>query len=559
MPSLLDNLDPTTQQALAPYIEVARTDRSLLTPESYGITPEQAYRTPVSAEGSVPRTTYKTILEGLNQPWLGRLYNASMEGTPAGRMLDKERQLAAEDEELAYNRDLNVIRRMNATVGLMNALKGLNEQSALSQEYADLSQIYGADKAKQMLSTKYSPKDTGNKLPAAKVQEVMAVAGRRALANGRAEPSVEDYEYAENLVYNRTGSGSISDKVQQVNDLVGRGYSQNDAVDIVYNRTPAKGEITPEKVRQINDLVGRGYTQADAVDIVYNRSAKGETQPDKVQQINDLVNRGYTPNEAVDIVYNRSKDKGQLPTAKVQEMDDLEARGYSREDAAAMVYGTKGTSPEDKRAERREGQMDSVLAKSIASEMDKLSAMVPLNATATRVLKKLDSGYSLPFMGVPGVNAIPGIGQALLSDEDQVFLQDLNTLGNNWRAMTRTDVVGGNQVSNYEQMIVGLGVPGTDKTPEQNKRIISAGLEIIQLRQKVASEMLDMFNKGVPAPEVYKKALETQNRLIRELDEKHGLAGPKPVSKDVRSKVMPDGSVKQFVSDGKGGWVEYGR
>lgn len=190
----------------------------------------------------------------------------------------------------------------------------------------------------------------------------------------------------------------------------------------------------------------------------------------------------------------------------------------------------------EKSAQRRTQNMDDLMAKRIEEDMAQLSLNDNMMALGDVVLQALESGQ-LSYVGKPFAEEAYKYGAklGLLPESTEAAVQALQTLGTNYRAATLRPTVGGGQVSNLEQQIAGVAIPGVDKTEAQNKTAIRAAVGLGRALRAAHNAYVAAYYRGASEPEAAQAALQARHAYTEQLYKDLGLAGQtKPNIGDTR-------------------------
>lgn len=138
--------------------------------------------------------------------------------------------------------------------------------------------------------------------------------------------------------------------------------------------------------------------------------------------------------------------------------------------------------------------------------------------------KALLSGQ-LDYTGRLGAEAVYNFftKAGLLSAETEQALQALNTYSAFERAANLRKIVGGGQVSNIEQQLATVALPGLDKTKDQLLMMITASEGLDRVTDMVYSYMMSEYQKGTPTDQIRSAGKKLYEREIRDLYNSLGL------------------------------------
>lgn len=238
---------------------------------------------------------------------------------------------------------------------------------------------------------------------------------------------------------------------------------------------------------------------------------------------------------------NALKGKGSTATEleKLQQKASF-LRGLGASDNEILQSFLKGSGTTinigEKSAQRRTQNMDDLMAKRIEEDMAQLALNDNMMALGDVVLQAFESGQ-LSYVGKPFAEEAYKFGAmlGLLPESTEAAVQALQTLGTNYRAATLRPTVGGGQVSNIEQQIAGVAVPGVDKTETQNKTAIRAAVGLGRALRAAHNAYVAAYYRGAPEPEAAQAALQARHAYTEQLYKDLGLAGQtKPNIGDTR-------------------------
>lgn len=125
------------------------------------------------------------------------------------------------------------------------------------------------------------------------------------------------------------------------------------------------------------------------------------------------------------------------------------------------------------------------------------------------------------FGAEPAYKFLQSIGA--LSPETEQALQALNSYSAFERAANLRKIVGGGQVSNIEQAIAAVALPGLDKTKDQLLMMIRASEGLEAVTDKVYRYMLSEYNKMTPGDQLINGAKELYAKEMKALYDQLGL------------------------------------
>jgi hypothetical protein len=207
---------------------------------------------------------------------------------------------------------------------------------------------------------------------------------------------------------------------------------------------------------------------------------------------------------------NAMRAKNQIGTfGKVY--NDALAAGASQEEAYALAERAITKPLVDMSAQQQNKRieaMDTLLVDQLKDVQSKAAASREAKAYADRFIKGMESrpgflNYSGRFLAETGYNIGKALG--LTSDETDLLKQDLDKLGASIKGLSREQVIGPGPVSNAEQAILQLVVPGMDKTPAQNLMAARWVSYSSDLQNRIASEYSKLLQSGASYSDIQKQ------------------------------------------------------
>lgn len=242
----------------------------------------------------------------------------------------------------------------------------------------------------------------------------------------------------------------------------------------------------------------------------------------------------------------KSKAGGTSEVEKLQARADF-LRGMGASDNEILQSFLKGSGTTinigEKSAQRRTQNMDDLMAKRIEEDMTQLSLNDNMMALGDVVLQALESGQ-LSYVGKPFAEEVYKYGAklGLLPESTEAAVQALQTLGTTYRAATLRPTVGGGHVTNIEQQIAGVAVPGVDKTETQNKTAIRAAVGLGMALRAAHNAYVAAYYRGASEPEAAQAALQARHAYTEQLYKELGLASGRdstaPTTKKRVTKVI---------------------
>lgn len=237
---------------------------------------------------------------------------------------------------------------------------------------------------------------------------------------------------------------------------------------------------------------------------------------------------------------NALKSKSGTSEAEKLQAKAAFLRGMGASDNEILQSFLKGSGTTinigEKSAQRRTQNMDDLMAKRIEEDMAQLALNDNVMALGDVVLQAFENGQ-LSYVGKPFAEEVYKYGAKFgwLPESTQAAVQALQTLGTNYRAATLRPTVGGGQVSNIEQQIAGVAVPGVDKTEAQNKTAIRAAVGLARALRAAHNAYVAAYYRGALEPEAAQVALRARHAYTEQLYKDLGLAGQtKPNVGDTR-------------------------
>lgn len=219
-------------------------------------------------------------------------------------------------------------------------------------------------------------------------------------------------------------------------------------------------------------------------------------------------------------------------TAQAQLLNAMRGRANPVEaeyQALAQIYGptraqellankyaaNRGTTINigDKNMQERTRRMDDLIAKDI-EELRKADMDAQQYDMYGRTAMEAIQGGQLSATGRVGSEFLYTAGRMLgLTDKaTNEAVQALQSYGSLYRASIARPIAGG-QITNTEQQIIGLAVPGLDKTPEQNLLAIRAGLGLRGIQAAVLDLTQQLFMDGVDGVEIGRQAKALREKM----------------------------------------------
>lgn len=176
------------------------------------------------------------------------------------------------------------------------------------------------------------------------------------------------------------------------------------------------------------------------------------------------------------------------------------------------------------------------------------------------LVKRALSNGQLDYAGRLGAESVYKLLTkfGFLSAETEQALQALNTYSAFERAANLRKIVGGGQVSNIEQQLATVALPGLDKTKDQLMMMITASEGLDRVTDTVYSYMLSEYQKGTPTDQIRSAGKKLYEKEMRALYSSLGLdrtqegtktpnKTPKRVTKVIKGKNVtleegPDGN-----------------